>query len=631
MRTITLGLLGLAVLLLAARVRADDDDDDFRRSGGPRRSSWDYIIVGSGAGGSTMARKLADDGRKSVLLLDEGEFACPSCGAGGFTGTALPVTVPLIDPNVTLHHTVAQGGAFGRSPYHVSFRALGGSTNLWGGVYNRASREVLDTFYPAGFKYNDLLPYYKAMEDHYCYYIQDANPGAYPEISQADCQAYHGQGGPMQVSPSDFPRKFSSQINATFLSVLAGNANSSNSLMGMPASADCNGDPAKRAGLTYIQTFNTRANLTDRNSAQQRGSAWTGWLSQAFRAAHPNLQVISGAKVLRLDMRREGSNGPTVRGVDFTMDGGVTESSVRAKRVIIAMGVINTPKFLMLNGIGPAAMLTAAGIPVVANNSQIGRNLQAHQALLTGYRTTSAIDASTPEQATMGHFFSNASARATPDFQIAFGEGAVIETLATYAAGPPKPVVVSTITNNGVPTSNWLNVLIINNRPTTVGSVSISKRDPSVEPNIDYGWDGGAAFNSDIDRFVLAVQNVRQFMLSLKFPNGTNVVSDEVYPGTLWLDQIDKFTVNSQFLPASLKQLLSDRFFIQNAINPVYHITSSCSLGAATDMMGQVLGVRGLHVADNSLLPHNPDGNPSATTMAVVQKIADAIIAADDC
>jgi choline dehydrogenase-like flavoprotein len=614
--------LVLATLLLFTDVAVANRPDN-----GPRKTSWDYIVVGSGAGGSTMAHKLAKDGTKDVLLLEEGLYACPGA-CQSTTGTSLGQTVPISDTNVSVHHPFAQAGGFGRMPYHASYHGLGGSTNMWGGVYNRASKEVLDTFYPVGFKYNDLLPYYKSMEDHYCHYISDANPGAYPEISAADCLAYHGKNGPMQVSPADYYEGFSSQMNATFSSTLAGNGN--NSLMGMPASADCNGNPNKRAGLTYIQTYDIRANKTDRKSAQQRGSAYKGWLSQAFQDAHPNLQIVTGAKVLRLDITNAGPGGPRVRGVDYTMDGGDSEGSVRADRVILSMGVINTPKFLLDNGIGPASMLQAAGVPLVANNTNVGKRLMAHQALLTGYRTTSPVDANSGEHATMGHFYSNASALTSPDFQIGFGEGAVIENLGTYEAGPPKPVVVSTITNGGVPTANWLNVLIINNRPTTFGSVSINKRNPYIEAILDWGYDGTAAFNSDIDRWLLAVQNVRQFMLNLKFPNGTNVVQDEVYPGTLWYDNINKFTPNAQFLPDDLKKSLSDRFFVMNAVSPVYHITGTMSLGYATDLIGQVNGVRGLHVADNSVLPHAPDGNPSATTMAVVQKLADAILALDN-
>jgi len=217
----------------------------------------------------------------------------------------------------------------------------------------------------------------------------------------------------------------------------------------------------------------------------------------------------------------------------------------------------------------------------------------------------------------------------SPDFQFAILDGSVVETFGIYEAGPPKPLTVSAITNNGVPTANWMNVLITNNRPTTVGSVSLNKRDPFLDPIIDYGWDGGVNFNSDIARIMQAVQNVRQFMLNLKFPNGSSIIQDEVYPGTLWFDQINKYTINAQFIPDAEKRFLSDLFFVENAINPTYHITSSVSLGAATDLTGQVNGVNGLHVADNSLLPHIPDGNPSATTMAVVQKIADAILAQD--
>lgn len=592
---------------------------------GPRKANWDYVVAGLGGGGSSAAHLLAKDGTKSVLVLEEGHFACPACQVN--TDTAFPTSVSFTDTNISRHFPVGQAGAFGNSPFQVSYHGPGGSTNLWGGVYNRASKEVLDTFFPPGFKYNDLLPYYKSMEDHWCHYISDAYPGAFPEISPAECLAYHGKGGPMQISPN-FWERFTDHMNATFLSVLAGNAN--NSRMGMPYSADCNGDPQHRAGLTFISTYNMRANASQRTSAQQRGSAFKGWLNQNFLDTHPNLQIVTGARVLRLNIqKRPWGQLPLITGVDFTLDGGATESTVRAGRTILSMGVINTPKFLQLNGIGDAGELAAAGINVVANNTWVGKRLMAHQALLTGYRTTSNVIGNSGEQATMGHFYSNASALTSPDFQIAFGEGVAIETLSTFAAGPPKPVVVSTITNGGVPAPIFISVLIINNRPTVFGSVRVNKRDPTADALIDYGWNGGADFEKDVDRIVQAVENVREFMLNLKFPNGTNLIQEETYPGTLWYDNINKFTPNAQFLPDALKKALSDRFFIMNALHPVYHITGTCSLGYATDLTAQVNGVRNLHVIDNSLTPHAPDGNPSATLFALSQKVVASILAAD--
>jgi len=128
----------------------------------------------------------------------------------------------------------------------------------------------------------------------------------------------------------------------------------------------------------------------------------------------------------------------------------------------------------------------------------------------------------------------------------------------------------------------------------------------------------------DTTKLVAALEQVRAITNILV---ETDVVASEVWPGTTYSSLLAELYPGWDFIPPALQQEIADIYHIKYTIHPVYHIFGSCSMGenaaSCVDTHGRVRGVNGLSVCDNSILPLPPDGNPTATLLAVCAKIAD--------
>jgi choline dehydrogenase len=297
---------------------------------------YDYIVVGTGAAGSVMASRLAEDPDVRVLSLEAG-----------------PVdSSPLID--MPLAHaqmfksrhdwdfaTEFEPGLNGRSIYLAQGRVVGGSTSLNGMVYTRGSRADYDEWAASGatgWGYNDVLPYFRKAEDN-----------------ERGADTYHGVGGPLTVSEN----RSRHPLAAAFLEA-AWEA-------GIPKNSDVNG--ASQDGVDWHQ-------VTQRNG--QRCSAATAYLHPAL--VRPNLELYTETPALNLVFDRG-----RVIGVDVWRNGQVER--LRAEReVILSAGTYQSAVLLMVSGIGPADHLAALGIDVV-QDLPVGYNLQDHSMTCIVYRT----------------------------------------------------------------------------------------------------------------------------------------------------------------------------------------------------------------------------------------------------
>ncbi len=297
------------------------------------RPSYDYVIVGAGAAGCVLASELSASGAQVLLIESGGTDDAPTVlnpsvwfyNVGGPLDYHLPIT-PLPQLN-NRNFNMALG--------HV----LGGGSSINAMVWIRGTQSDYDGWAENGAKgwaFADVLPVFKSQEDW-----------------EGGANAWRGAGGPIHIRRPKHPH-----VTAPAFIHAAGE-------MGMPILDDVNGP--MRPGAGYIN-MNIAADGT-------RVSAARAFLHPAL--SRPNLTLLLDTKVVKLNFK-----DTRCVGVKLMSAGAVTDIAAD-KEVILAAGTINSPKLLMLSGVGEANALRGFGIDIVENLPGVGGNLQDH-VLLSG-------------------------------------------------------------------------------------------------------------------------------------------------------------------------------------------------------------------------------------------------------
>ena len=292
--------------------------------------SWDYVIVGAGSAGCTLAGRLTEDAGTRVLLIE----------AGGSDRHPY-ITVPLGWGKILFerlfdwgYFTESEARLDGREVECARGKVLGGSSSINAMGYVRGHREDYDRWSRngcAGWSYAECLPYFRKSEDW-----------------EKGGDAFRGTGGPLTTIENKYP----DPLLQAWLE--AGRA------AGYGTTPDYNGDVNE--GLGVFQS-------TIRNG--RRCSAAVAYLRPAAR--RPNLEVVTGALARRVVLE-----GTRAVGVEYAA-GGREPAVARAEReVILSGGVVNSPQLLMLSGIGDGDRLRARGIDVAVDSKGVGRNLRDH-------------------------------------------------------------------------------------------------------------------------------------------------------------------------------------------------------------------------------------------------------------
>src|SRR5262245_1301955 len=302
----------------------------------------DYVVVGAGSAGCTVAARLSESGA-SVILLEAG----PS---DWYPMIHIPAGMRSLSRNPLVKWTYATGpeaGTGGRSMEWPRGRVMGGSSSINGMLYVRGAPADFDGWAQMGcrgWSWDDVLPFFKKSE----HYVQGGDP------------AERGQGGPLKVED------YRTILPLTHRFVEAAQQ------AGFPFNPDLNGK--QRTGVGYSQ-------MTRRG--RLRGSTAQTFLREARR--RPNLRIETEAQGGKLLFE-----GTRCVGVSFRRGGKLTE--VRADReVIVSGGTINSPHILQVSGIGPAAHLQSLGIPVVHDLPGVGANLIDHYVIRVVHRVQGAL------------------------------------------------------------------------------------------------------------------------------------------------------------------------------------------------------------------------------------------------
>ncbi len=532
---------------------------------------FDTIIVGAGSAGCVLADRLSADGRRSVLVLEAG----PS-------DRRFWIHVPLgygktfYDPEVNwAYRTEPDPGLGGRTDYWPRGKVLGGSSSINAMVFMRGHPADYDDWKAAGnpgWGWDDVLPYFKAIEDN-----------------EAGADAWRGAGGPLRVS--DVSRRVERYCRAY---IEAGRQ------AGLPFNPDLNGACREGVGYCQITTGNGR-----------RMSAARAFLRPAMK--RPNVTVMTGAHVTRVVFE-----GARATGVAFRRAGRETAAAA-GREVILSAGAVNTPHLLMLSGVGPGEALRGHGIEAVRGNANVGRHLQDHLGCGNVYRVTHPtlnerlrsrpakllagaqylLTRRGPLSLSINHgggYFRTGPDRERPNMQLYFQAMSML----TGKHDGERPVLdPDPFRAVGLGFSSC--------RPASRGRLELRSPDPGDSPAIHPNSFGEGR---DMEDMLEAMRFLRRLA---RQPALAAVIAEELEPGPGV--ESDEETVD----------------FIRGTSGTVFHPACTCRMGpdpatSVVDGRLRVHGVEGLRVVDASVFPNIVSGNTNGPTMMTAARAADLIL-----
>lgn len=533
--------------------------------------TFDYVIVGGGSAGATLANRLSADPKNSVCLLEAG-------GEGRSLIIRAPVGVVAMMPgygkiNNWAFDTVPQPGLNGRLGYQPRGKALGGSSAINAMLYIRGHASDYDEWAELGnegWGWSDVLPYFRRAENN--------------ERGEDDA---HGTGGPLQVANQRSPRP----ITAAFIEAAQQNQ--------LGFREDFNDGDHEGAGYFQVTQFHTGAKRGERCSAA------AGYL-HPIMGERENLTVISRAHATRILFE-----GKRATGIRYRR--GKAEKEVRARReVILASGAFGSPQLLMLSGVGRPDDLRKHRIEPLHELHGVGQNLQDHIDFIMGYKSKDKDNFGIGLAAGPKMLKEALKWRRNGDSMIAspIGEGAAFFKTSPDLDKPDCQIhFVAAIVDNHARTLHWgygfsCHVCVL--RPHSVGEVFLQSDDPMAAPGIDPKF---LSDDRDLQTLIAGAKYTRRILEA---------------PALAKYRHKELFGVHDNMTDKEWEQV------IRNRADTVYHPVGTCKMGhddmAVVDTRLRVHGMEGLRVVDASVMPTLIGGNTNAPTIMIAEKASDMIL-----
>lgn len=522
----------------------------------------DYIIIGAGSAGCVLANRLSEDPTKQVLLLEYG-----GSDRNLFIQMPTALSIPMnTEKYAWQFHTEPEPYLNHRRMHCPRGKVLGGSSSINGMVYVRGHARDFDEWAEQGatdWDYQHCLPYFRKAED-WAFGSDD----------------YRAQGGPLSVNNGN---QMQNPLYRTFIEAGV--------QAGYLPTKDYNGQQQEGFGPMH---------MTVKNGL--RWSTANAYLKPVLK--RPNLQVITHAMTQRILFE-----GKRAVGVAFLKEGQEQQAKARAE-VILSAGAIGSPQLLQVSGIGPAAVLQAAGVPVVHDLPGVGENLQDHLEFYFQFRCKQPITLNGQLDpwhkfligarwllkrdglGATNHFESCAFIRSKagvewPDIQYHFLPAAMRYDGRSAFEG------------------HGFQVHVGHNKPKSRGHLRIRSADAREAPSILFNY---LQHPDDIEGFRACVRLTRNIIGQPAF----DLYRDsEIQPG----EQVQTDEEIDAFVRANGES--------------AYHPSCACRMGtdalAVVDPETRVQGIQGLRVVDSSIFPTITNGNLNSPTIMLAERAADLI------
>ncbi|KAI0015262.1 glucose-methanol-choline oxidoreductase [Xylariomycetidae sp. FL0641] len=560
--------------------------------------SFDYVIVGGGTAGLTVANRLTEDPRVTVAVIEAGTSVQDVVG----NLSEVPAYASAIQSEATTNldlgwgfQTTPQPGLGGAIVDYPRAKTLGGCSSINNVAYARSSKGAFqlwaDTVGDQSYTWDEVLPYYLKSMDF-------TPPNAETRLANATPQwdnTATATGGPLDVTYAAYSESWSTWVAKGLASI------------GMaPTGALIGGSLIGSTWQMY----------TVDHATGHRVSSDTAFLRPV--QGRSNLVVLTKTLAERIVFGRNRK----ATGVEVSSSSGTFV--LEAKReVILSAGVFQSPQLLMVSGVGPKAALQQYGIPVVADRPGVGQGMRDHILIPLTYQVNLApVDTTSAAAATAfnseavgpltnpggdfvglekipGSLRANWSAETKQILDALPEDWPEVEYLVL-----PAPVTPGTVAGAAYGT-----VFAALQAPQSLGNVTIASDKMSDAPVINPNW---LTAQADLDIMVAAFKRVRQMAASKSMANV--IVGDEFLPGPAVQTDEDILA------------------YFQLAGTSISHGHATNAMGKATDSnavvgpTGKVYGVNAVRVIDASTFPWlMPGPAPQAHIYMLAEKLADAI------